>query len=76
MTRSTFLTLNWRDVTKSLLLAVFSAVITFVYNAISTGIALDGEFWKKAGMVAAATVLSYLLKNFFDNSNGEFAKPE
>lgn len=73
MKRSTFLTLNWRDVLKSLLLAVISAIVAFVYNAIQSGVALDAEFLKKAGMVAVATILSYLLKNFFENSNGDLA---
>lgn len=74
MERSSFLKLNWRDLAKGLLLAVLSAVITFAYNAIQGGIALDGEFLKKAAMVAVATVLSYLLKNLFENSNGDLAK--
>jgi VIT1/CCC1 family predicted Fe2+/Mn2+ transporter len=76
MVRSNFLKLNWRDLLKGLLLAVLSAVITFVYTAIQGGIVIDGEFLKRAGMVAIATVLSYLLKNLFENSNGDLAKVE
>jgi len=70
MKRSSFLTLNWRDLLKGLLLAVVTAVITFFYNMIQTGVPLDVEILKKAGMVAIATVLAYLLKNLFENNEG------
>jgi VIT1/CCC1 family predicted Fe2+/Mn2+ transporter len=76
MKRSNFLKLNWRDLLKSLLLAVIAAVVTFVYSSIQSGVALDAEFLKKAGMVALATVLSYLLKNLFENNEGDLAKTD
>ena len=76
MTRSNFLKLNWRDVLKSLLLAVLAAVVTFVYNAIQSGVPLNGDFIKESAMVAVAAALAYLLKNFFENNDGTLAKTD
>ena len=77
MERSKFLTLNWRDFLKGLLLAVLSAVITFLYELLQAGpVVFDKELLTKAGMIAVSTVLAYLLKNLFENSDGSLAKPE
>lgn len=77
MERSKFLSVNWRDFLKGLLLAVLSAVITFVYELLQAGpVVFDKELLAKVGMIAASTVLAYLLKNLFENSDGDLAKPE
>jgi len=74
MERSSFLKLNWRDLLKGLLLAVLSAVVTFAYEVVQAGTSFDREFLIKAGSVALATALAYLLKNFFENSEGDLKK--
>lgn len=76
MVRSTFLSLNLRDLLKGLLMAVLSAVITYAYEAIQAGVVFDVEFLKSMGMVSLSTVLAYLLKNLLDNSQGQFLKKE
>ena len=63
--------LNWRDFLKGLLLAILSAVITFVYGVVQSGTSFDGEFFKAAGVVAVTTLLAYLSKNLFENSSGD-----
>lgn len=73
MQRSSFLTLNWRDFLKGLLMAVLSSVITFVYQVVQTGTSFDAEFFKAAGVVAVTTLLAYLSKNLFENSSGELS---
>ena len=74
MKRSNFLNLNWRDLLKGLLLAILSAVITFVYGAVQAGTALNGEFFRAMAVVAVTTLLAYLSKNLFENSNGDLTK--
>lgn len=76
MKRSSLFSLNWRDFLKGLLLAVLSAVVTFLYQVIQTGITFDAEFFKAVGVVAITTLLAYLSKNLFENSDGDLAKPE
>jgi hypothetical protein len=71
MKGSKFFSLDWKDFFKGLVVAVFSAFITFLYEAIQAG-----EFWnletlKKGGLVAVAALLAYLLKNLLTNSTGE-----
>jgi hypothetical protein len=76
MERSSLFSLNWRDFLKGLLLAILSAVITFVYEVIQAGTAFDTEFFRAMGLVAVSTLLAYLMKNLFENSSGTLAKPE
>jgi hypothetical protein len=76
MERSSFLKLNWRDLLKGLLLAVLSAVVTFVYEVVQAGTSFDKEFLIRAGTVALATALAYLLKNLFENNDGELVKKD
>lgn len=75
MKRSNFLNLNWRDFLKGLLLAVLSAIVTFIYQVVQAGTAFDAEFFKAVGVVAITTLLAYLSKNLFENSEGDL-KPE
>jgi len=72
MERSKFLSLNTRDFLKGAGLAVFAAVIAYLYNAIELG---DFAFnvamlWAvlKAGGLA---LLAYITKNLFENSAGQ-----
>lgn len=56
--------LNWRDITRGLLIAVLTAVVTAVYEAISQG-GLETIEWKEIGGIALSAGLAYLIKNFF-----------
>jgi hypothetical protein len=74
--RSEFLAINWRDFFKGLILAVITAVITTVYELLQTGTLFQSESLKQIGLVALGAFLAYIIKNFFDNSKGEFLTPE
>ena len=73
--KSDFLNLNWKDFVKGLLVAVLTAVITYLYGVIGTGdfTAID---WKMVGSTALIAALAYLSKNLFTNSEGEPLKTE
>jgi len=74
--RSAFLTLNWRDFFKGLVLAVITAVITWAYEAIQSGTLFASGSLKTIGMVALGALLAYLIKNFITNTKGEILTPE
>lgn len=76
MKRSDFLSVNARDFFKGLILAVITAVVTFLYEKILAGEPLDIALLKSAGMTALAALLAYIIKNFFTNSNGDILTPE
>jgi uncharacterized membrane-anchored protein len=65
--------LSTADLLKSGIMAVLSAVLTFLQQVLFTA---SGEIqkinWKAVGGVAAAAAISYLLKNVLTNSSGEF----
>lgn len=77
MERSSFLSLNWRDFLRGLLMAVLSAVITFLYEIFQAGPPVfDKDFFVKMGVVAATALLAYLTKNLFEDSSGTLLKKE
>jgi hypothetical protein len=61
---SEFLTLDWKDVLKGLVVAAISAGLTALESSISTG-SLD---WKTIGGVSLAAGIAYLTKNVFTPS--------
>lgn len=76
MERSSLFSLNWRDFLKGLLMAMLSAVITFVYQVVQAGTAFDANFFKAMGVVAITTLLAYLSKNLFENKEGDLVKKD
>lgn len=73
-TTSKQFTLNARDFLKGLLLAVISAVLTFITTSINSG-SLHFD-WKAIGTVAAITAISYLAKNFGTPSEVTIQNPK
>lgn len=73
--RSKFLNLNFKDFSKGLIVAVLTAVITYLYEAVQTGdfTAID---WKTVGFTALSATIAYLMKNLVTNSDGEVATAE
>lgn len=75
--RSEFLKLNLRDFFKGLIVAILTAVLTFLQT-----IVVDPSLYSfkaviiKCGWVALAAIIAYLLKNLITNSNGEILTPE
>lgn len=76
MKQTSLFTLKIRDYAYAFLLAFFTAVITSLANILDSGTMPNKDqllFALKAGMI---TALSYLIKNIFSNSKGQFAKKE
>lgn len=73
--KSNFLNLNFKDFSKGLLVAVITAVLTYLYEVIQTGdfTAID---WKMVGSTALIAAVGYLAKNLLTNSDGEPLKVE
>lgn len=61
MKTSNFLSLNWTDVGKGILVAAGGALLIGLQNALTTGV-FD---YKAIGLTALAAGVSYLVKNFF-----------
>ena len=68
--------LNVWDFFKGLILAVITAIITFITNELSAGSEFNTATFKRIGIAAVIAFLSYLIKNAFTNSNDQFATPE
>ena len=65
-----------RDITKGIILAVITAVITFAISELQSGSAVDIALLKRMGVTALISFLSYILKNFLTNSKDEFVTAE
>jgi dihydroxyacetone kinase len=62
MKESPLFTINWRDVTRGLIMAVITPVLFLVQQTLETG---SLQFnWQKIGMVAVAAGVGYVIKNF------------
>lgn len=72
--KSAFARLNVQDFFKGLVVAVLSAVVTFLYNTMESGeVVLD---WKAIGTASLTAALAYIIKNYLTNSDGNFLKKE
>lgn len=77
MEKSKLFRLNTRDFFKGLLVAVITAVITFLYNLVQAGpLVLDSVLLQGIGTTAITAMLAYLMKNLFTNTGGEIATKE
>ncbi len=60
--------LSWRDLVKGLIMAVGSAVLTALYQAITNGGQID---WNVIGTVGISAAVAYLIKNVFTDESGK-----
>lgn len=74
--KAKFLSLKVHDFLKGLIVAIFTALITFFIDSLQSGVSIDMQLLKKAGIAALVALLSYLVKNLFTNSEGKFATLE
>jgi len=71
---SSLFTLNSKDWTKGLVIAILTAIITVVYNTIQTGaLVLD---WKAISIAAISAALAYITKNLLTNSDDQLLTKE
>jgi len=75
--KSNFLNINWKDAVKGFVVAVVSAILTMVYEAIENGgLAWTWTYWQPIVLAGILAGIAYLLKNFFTNSNDQLLKKE
>lgn len=74
--KSDFLSLGWKDVLKGLVMAFLSAFITGIYQLLQVGTVFTWATIKPVLFVAIAAMLSYLIKNFFTNSQNQLLVTE
>lgn len=60
---SKFLSLNWQDLGKGLIMAVLTPAFTIIYQSINAGSFVFD--WKAIGVASLAGGFAYLFKNFF-----------
>ena len=66
MKTSNFLSLNWLDLSKGLLMAILTPAVVIIQQSIETGILTFN--WKSIAMASIAGGFAYLVKNFFTQS--------
>jgi len=67
--------IDGNDLLKGLLVAVLSAFVTGLYNALELGtIEFTWVFFKPIVMTSIAAGLAYIIKNWLSNSEGQFLK--
>lgn len=71
MNSSSFLSLNWQDFGKGLVVATISAPLAIVGQTLQAGIWVFD--WKAIGATAAAAFGAYLVKNLF---SGQVSQPK
>ena len=74
--KSNFLSLGWKDILKGLVMAFLSALLTGIYQLFQTSSALNWITIKPVVFVAIGAMLSYLIKNFFTNSQDQLLTKE
>lgn len=74
-TKSGFLQLNWKDLVKGFLLAILTAFIAGLYQALQNGgISFTWAFFQPMVYTAIAAGLAYLIKNWLTNDSDQFLK--
>ncbi len=74
--KSKFLTLNWKDFSRGLLIAFLTAVLTGVINILDTGAIFSWLTIKPVLIAGISAALSYLLKCLATNSQDQMFKRE
>lgn len=74
--KSKFLTLDWKDFSRGLLIAFLTAVITGVINILDAGAVFTWITIKPVLIASISAALSYLLKCLATNSQDQMFKRE
>ncbi len=74
--KSKFLTLDWKDFSRGLLIAFLTAVLTGVINILDTGAVFTWITVKPVLIAGTSAALSYLLKCLATNSQDQMFKRE
>mgnify|MGYP001490765792 CR=1 FL=1 len=74
--KSKFLTLDWKDFSRGLLIAFLTAVLTGVINILDTGAVFTWGTIKPVLIAGISAALSYLLKCLATNSQDQMFRRE
>ena len=74
--KSKFLTLDWKDFSRGILIAFLTAVLTGVINILDTGAVFTWVTLKPVLIAGISAALSYLLKCLATNSQDQMFKRE
>lgn len=74
--KSRFLTLDWKDFSRGLLIAFLTAVITGIINILDTGAVFTWATLRPVLIAGISATLSYLLKCLATNSQDQMFKRE
>ena len=74
--KSKFLTLDWKDLSRGLLIAFLTAVITGIINILDTGAVFTWITLRPVLIAGISAALSYLLKCLATNSQDQMFKHE
>ena len=74
--KSRFLTLDWKDFSRGLLIAFLTAVITGIINILDTGAVFTWATLRPVLIAGISATLSYLLKCLATNSQDQMFKHE
>ena len=74
--KSKFLTLDWKDFSRGLMIAFLTAVLTGVINILDTGSVFTWVTLKPVLIAGISAALSYLLKCLATNSQDQMFKRE
>lgn len=76
MNNSKLFSWNLKDLGKGLILAVLTGFTTALYQTLATPHVPTAAEFKIDIMAAVTAGISYLIKNFFSNNEGQIAKPD
>ena len=76
MKKSKLLTLSVADAIKGIIMVIVTAIVTGVYELLSTGLVFDWIHIKPILLTSIAAALSYIIKNFLTNSEDKFLAKE
>ena len=74
--KSKLFNLNRRDFFKGLVVAILTAIITFLTDILQSGVVIDIDVLKRVAVASVIGFLSYILKNMLTNSEGQILTPE
>jgi len=74
--KSKFFTLDWKDLSRGLLIAFLTAVLTGVINILDNGAVFTWVTLKPVVIAGISAALSYLLKCLATNSQDQMFKRE
>jgi hypothetical protein len=72
--KSAFASLNIQDFFKGLIIAILTALVTFLYNTMDSGELVFN--WKQIITTSLTASLAYIIKNYLSNSEGSFLSKE